>query len=148
GSTPLVPPSATVCIATGSAAANTSAGAPSLICCARVELPAKLKVTVAPSYSASNRSPSSVNTSVREAAAKTVIDPLGPSPGAPLAWSSTQPVTASVAATSSTVAARRRTRRLAGGRSTRNRSMGYLQHAVGGIERSAGSQPELTHRGI
>ena len=57
------------------AEAKTSAGAPELICVASAELAAKLKVTFVPGWAASNCSPSSVNVSVRDAAAKTVRSP-------------------------------------------------------------------------
>ena len=59
----------------GLAEANTSAGAPELICSARAELAPKLNVTFAPGLAASNCLPSSVNDSVSEAAANTVMLP-------------------------------------------------------------------------
>jgi hypothetical protein len=57
------------------AEANTSAGAPELIWVARAELAAKLNVTFVPGFAASNCFPSSVNDSVSEAAANTVMSP-------------------------------------------------------------------------
>ena len=59
----------------GLAEANTSAGAPELICSASAELAAKLNVTFVPGLADSNCLPSSVNDSVSEAAANTVISP-------------------------------------------------------------------------
>jgi hypothetical protein len=58
------------------AEANTSAGAPLLICSARAELAPKLNFTVSPGWAASNCVPSWVNVSFREDAARTVIDPV------------------------------------------------------------------------
>ena len=55
--------------------ANTSAGAPEVICVASAELAAKLNVTFTPGLAASNCLPSVVNDSVSDAAANTVIDP-------------------------------------------------------------------------
>src|SRR5215468_3095726 len=57
------------------AEANTSAGAPALICVARAELAAKLKVTFVPGWAASNCLPSSPKDSVSDAAANTVMLP-------------------------------------------------------------------------
>ena len=62
------------------AEANTSAGAPWVICVASAELPAKLNWTSRSGLSAISWSPSSAKTSVSEAAAKTVSVPLSPSP--------------------------------------------------------------------
>ena len=59
----------------GLAEANTSAGAPALICSARAELAPKLNVTFVPGLAASNCLPISVNDSVSEAAANTVMLP-------------------------------------------------------------------------
>src|SRR5262249_57599884 len=59
----------------GDAEANTSAGAPLVICSARPELGPKLNFTVSPGWAASNCFPSVVKLSVSEAAAKTVIVP-------------------------------------------------------------------------
>src|SRR5215467_3653495 len=72
----------------GAAEANTSAGAPLVICSARPELGPKLNFTVSPGWAASNCLPSWVKVSVSEAAAKTVIDPpaglaLAPDPELP-----------------------------------------------------------------
>ena len=58
-----------------SAEANTSAGAPWVICVARSEEPAKLSVTLVPGFLASNSSASCVNVALSEAAAKTVTVP-------------------------------------------------------------------------
>src|SRR5262249_6171598 len=58
------------------AEANTSAGAPLLICSARAELAPKLNFTVSPGWAASNCLPICVNVSFSEAAASTVIDPV------------------------------------------------------------------------
>src|SRR5690606_33433812 len=76
GAPALPPASVTVCIVAGLAAANTSAGAPSLICWANVELPAKLNVTDTSGCASSNCSPSWVNESVSDAAANTTNSPL------------------------------------------------------------------------
>jgi hypothetical protein len=59
----------------GAAEANTSAGAPLVICSARPELGPKLNFTVSPGWAASNCFPSWVKVPVSEAAAKTVIAP-------------------------------------------------------------------------
>src|SRR5690349_12241996 len=59
----------------GAAEAKTSAGAPSLICLASAELPAKLKVTFVPGCAASKSLPSWVNVPVSDAAANTVMVP-------------------------------------------------------------------------
>src|SRR6476620_10840686 len=59
------------------AEANTSAGAPLLICSARAELAPKLNFTVSPGWAASNCLPSSVNVPFSEDAASTVIAPVG-----------------------------------------------------------------------
>src|SRR6476661_1752626 len=56
--------------------ANTSAGAPWVICSASPELGPKLKVTLVPGCAASKLLPSSVNASVSDAAANTVIGPV------------------------------------------------------------------------
>src|SRR6476659_3515841 len=58
------------------AEANTSAGAPLLICSARAELAPKLNFTVSPGWAASNCLPSSVNVPFSEDAASTVIAPV------------------------------------------------------------------------
>src|SRR6478752_520046 len=55
--------------------ANTSAGAPWLICIARPELGPKLNTTLVPGCAASNRWPSFVKASFNEAAANTVTVP-------------------------------------------------------------------------
>ena len=62
----------------GAAEANTSAGAPLLICCASVELAPKLSFTVTPGWAASNIFPIVVNDSVNDAAARTVTVPDSP----------------------------------------------------------------------
>jgi hypothetical protein len=59
----------------GAAEANTSAGAPSVIWVARVELAPKLNFTVSPGWAASNCLPIVVKVPVSDAAARTVIDP-------------------------------------------------------------------------
>src|SRR5215469_12583646 len=66
----------TCCMFAGAAEANTSAGAPLLICSARPELGPKLNFTVSPLCAASNCLPSWVKLPVSEAAANTVIDPV------------------------------------------------------------------------
>src|SRR6516162_11599033 len=66
----------TVCMFFGAAEANTSAGAPSVICVAKVELAPKLNVTVSPGWAASNCLPILVKLSFSDAAAKTVIVPV------------------------------------------------------------------------
>src|SRR6185312_8459804 len=58
------------------AEANTSAGAPLLICSARAELAPKLNFTVSPGWAASNCLPSCVNVPFRDDAASTVIVPV------------------------------------------------------------------------
>ena len=72
---PATPASVTVFMLVGDAEANTSAGAPCVIWVARVELAAKLKVTVVPGCAAWNWVPSVVNEPVSDAAANTVIVP-------------------------------------------------------------------------
>src|SRR5215475_3466320 len=59
----------------GAAEANTSAGAPLVICSARPELGPKLNFTVSPGWAASNCLPIWVKLSVSDAAANTVIVP-------------------------------------------------------------------------
>src|SRR4051795_2345646 len=59
----------------GAAEANTSAGAPSSICFARAELPAKLKFTFTPGWAASKSLPNRVKVPVSDAAANTVMSP-------------------------------------------------------------------------
>ncbi len=61
-----------------SADANTSAGAPFWIWLTRSLEPANANVTVVPGCAASYRSPSVVKVCWSEAAAKTVIEPVGP----------------------------------------------------------------------
>ena len=56
-----------------SALANTSAGAPCVICCSSTPEAAKLKRTVVPGFAASNFAPISLKVSVRLAAAETMI---------------------------------------------------------------------------
>jgi len=60
----------------GEAEANTSAGAPLVICVASAELAPKLNFTVSPGWAASNCFPSVVKVSFSDAAAKTVIVPV------------------------------------------------------------------------
>jgi len=60
----------------GAAEANTSAGAPLVICSARPELGPKLNLTVSPGWAASNCFPSWVKVPISDAAAKTVIVPV------------------------------------------------------------------------
>jgi len=55
--------------------ANTSAGAPLMICVARAELAPKLNVTFTPGWAASNWLPMVVKASFSDEAANTVIDP-------------------------------------------------------------------------
>ena len=66
----------TCCMFFGDAEANTSAGAPWLICAARSELAAKLTLTVVPGCAVSNCLASVVNASFSEDAASTVTVPL------------------------------------------------------------------------
>jgi len=61
----------------GAAEANTSAGAPPVIWVAKVELPPKLNFTVSPGWAASNCFPSWVKVPISDAAANTVIVPVG-----------------------------------------------------------------------
>src|SRR5206468_1304869 len=75
-----LPASVTVFMLAGAAEANTSAGAPWLICVARAELPAKLNLTVEPGLAASKSLPIRVNDSVSDAAANTVTVPVTPVP--------------------------------------------------------------------
>ncbi|MCY1232958.1 hypothetical protein D9M72_454760 [compost metagenome] len=69
------PASASLAMFVVSAEANTSAGAPWLICVARSEEPAKLSVTLVPGFFFSNSSASVVKVALSEAAAKTVMVP-------------------------------------------------------------------------
>src|SRR5215813_7776022 len=64
----------TVSMFAGDADANTSAGAPLVICSDRPEFGPKLNFTVSPGWAASNCFPSWVKVSVSDAAANTVID--------------------------------------------------------------------------
>src|SRR5271169_5644398 len=66
----------TVSMFFGAAEANTSAGAPSVIWVAKVELAPKLNFTVSPGWAASNCIPSWVKVPISDAAAKTVIVPV------------------------------------------------------------------------
>ena len=75
GSLPLRPASVSLSMLAVSAEANTSAGAPSVICCTNAEEASKLNVAVASGFAAENASPTSVNDSVSDAAAKTVMSP-------------------------------------------------------------------------
>ena len=97
-----MPASVTVFMFAGAAEANTSAGAPWLICVASAELPAKLNLTVAPGLAASKSLPIRVNDSVSDAAANTLTVPVTPAlllPGDDLAacWPPPQPARASTA---------------------------------------------------
>ena len=65
GSLPLSPGSVSLSILAVSAEANTSAGAPSMICCTSADDASKLKVALASGLAAVNASPTSVNDSVR-----------------------------------------------------------------------------------
>jgi hypothetical protein len=60
----------------GAAEANTSAGAPSVIWVAKVELAPKLNFTVSPGWAVSNCFPSWVKVPISDAAANTVIVPV------------------------------------------------------------------------
>jgi hypothetical protein len=66
----------TVSMFFGAAEANTSAGAPSVIWVARVELAPKLNFTVSPGWAVSNCFPSWVKVPISDAAANTVIVPV------------------------------------------------------------------------
>src|SRR5215216_1408670 len=78
GSPAAPPPSVSLLMFASSADANTSAGAPSRSCLASSDDAAKLNVALAPGSASPNASPSSVNASVSDAAAKTVMSlPLG-----------------------------------------------------------------------
>src|SRR5215468_4244080 len=70
----------TCCMFFGDAEANTSAGAPWLICAARSELAPKLSLTLLPGWALSNCLASVVNASFNEAAANTVTVPLTAAP--------------------------------------------------------------------
>jgi hypothetical protein len=61
-----------------SADANRSAGAPSIICFAKVDDASKLNVTFTPGFFFVNAAPTSLNAVVKDDAANTVIDPLRP----------------------------------------------------------------------
>ena len=72
--------STTCCMFFCEADAKTSAGAPCVICWARVELAPKLKVTVVPGFAAWNALPIAAKDSFRDAAASTVMLPCAPAP--------------------------------------------------------------------
>jgi hypothetical protein len=61
----------------GAAEANTSAGAPLVIWVDKPELGPKLNFTVSPGWAASNCFPSWVKVPISDAAANTVIEPVG-----------------------------------------------------------------------
>ena len=88
GSLPLRPASVSLVMLAVSAEANTSAGAPSVICCTSAEEASKLNVAVASGLAAVNASPTSVNDSVSDAAANTVMSPSTPVAGVPSSSSS------------------------------------------------------------
>jgi hypothetical protein len=71
----ITPPWLALSIVAWSAEAKTSAFAPLVSCCTRVDEPAKLNFTVVPGCWASNSLPSAVNDSVSDAAANTVSVP-------------------------------------------------------------------------
>ena len=100
GSLPLRAASVSLVMLAVSAEANTSAGAPSVICCTSAEEASKLNVAVASGLAAVNASPTSVNDSVSDAAANTVMSPSTPA-GAVLAGASV--VVAAVVAGSAVV---------------------------------------------
>src|SRR6478672_3001553 len=97
----------------GAAEANTSAGAPLVICSARPELGPKLNFTVSPGWAASNCFPSWVKVSVREAAAKTVIVPVDEDAGLALDDEPPEPLleqpAAATAASATAMTVKRRT---------------------------------------
>jgi hypothetical protein len=78
----IAPVSVTCFMFVGAAEANTSAGAPWLICCANAELPPKLNLTRTPGLAASKSLPILVNDSVNDAAANTVTSPDEPAESA------------------------------------------------------------------
>src|SRR5262245_32317929 len=78
GSVPLSSASVSLSMFAVSAEANTSAGAPSVICCTSADEASKLNVAVASGLAAVNASPISVNDSVNDAAANTVMSPASP----------------------------------------------------------------------
>jgi hypothetical protein len=98
----------------GEAEANTSAGAPLVICVAKPELGPKLNFTVSPGWAASNCFPSWVKVPISEDAAKTVIVPFEGDDAEPLALEDElpeplleQPATATAASPAATTAKRR-----------------------------------------
>ena len=106
----------------GAAEANTSAGAPWLICWASAELPAKLNITFTPGCAASKSLPSWVNVPVSDAAANTVTVPDTEAPcwttadGEAAGVSSPQPARVSAATAASAASAVRRNIRPPGSR--------------------------------
>jgi hypothetical protein len=109
------PASVTVFIVVGLAAANTSAGAPEVICWARPELPPYEKVTSRWGFCASKSLPILSNDSVSDAAASTVSLPVAlvpalepvelepPAGASELALLSPQPAVARTAVTASPI---------------------------------------------
>src|SRR3954454_16517274 len=93
-----------------SADAKTSAGAPWLICVARVEEEAKLNFTDAPGLADSNALPISVNAPVRDAAANTVIVPVAGRLASLLVLALEGPPHAAVAAVASAMTAQNKRR--------------------------------------
>jgi hypothetical protein len=71
-----LPPVTATCMVGSSAVASTSAGAPALACWANVDDAPKLKLMAIPGWAAWNCRPISLNASVNDEAASTVIDPL------------------------------------------------------------------------
>src|SRR5262245_27568241 len=78
GSVPFRPASVSLSMFAMSAEANTSAGAPSVICCTSAEEASKLNVADASGFAAVKASPTSVNDSVNDVAANTVMSPSTP----------------------------------------------------------------------
>jgi hypothetical protein len=75
GSVPLRVAAVSLFMFVVSAEAKTSAGAPWVICCTRAEDASKLNVALASGLAAVNASPTALNESVSDAAAKTVMSP-------------------------------------------------------------------------
>src|SRR5690606_1021801 len=94
GSEPCLLASVSLVMLLRSAETNTSAGAPSAICAARSEDPAKLNVTSASGLAAVNAAPSSVKASESDAAANTTISPAASESAVPAPSSPPQPTNA------------------------------------------------------